>query len=833
MKKNIVLLTMMGMATSVALAQNPIIRDQYTADPTARVFNGKMYVYPSHDIVSPVEPEKKWFSMEDYHVFSSENLTDWKDHGVIVTQNKVPWVKRDSYAMWAPDCVEKDGNYYFYFPAAPRGDKKGFGVGVAVAQNPEGPFRPMWRPIEGLNGIDPCVLIDPKDGKAYIYWAGMGMWMARLKDNMMELDSKPEQVKNLPEGFKEGPFVFERQGKYYYTFPWVRDSTETLAYAVGDSPMGPFEFKGVIMDESPVACWTNHHSIVEYRGQWYLFYHHNDYSPDFDKLRSARCDSLFFNADGTIRKVTPTLRGVGVASARNRIELDRYSRISGGASIAFLDKTAYFEGWKTIFPKKGASVDYNRVDFGNEAVGEIVVKAKSASAARIAVKAGGKVVAVVDVPKTDKWRDVRVKVKEAPIGIKDINVTLMKGNNVEIDYIGFDMLPWTEGSMKTGKYRNMFAEIGYSQPAIDAKLQEAFDGLFTGPDKVYFEVGDSMAYISDVKNHDVRTEGMSYGMMIAVQWDKKEMFDRLWRWAKKYMQHQKGQRKGYFRWSCNTDGKPNAQGAASDGELYFITSLIFASNRWGNDTGINYLAEAQNILNCSMEKTGMSDASPLINIEHKLITFTPDPWGGQFTDPSYHIPVFYEIWAKYADDGRSQFWLDCASASREYLHKSIHPVTGLNPDYNNYDGTLMHRGGVLGDPFRYDSWRVPMNIAMDYTWSCADREWQQQYANRIQNFLYEKGIDTFLDQYNIDGTEPADILEAGGYKKLRHSVGFVATSAAVSLAATHVKSREFIERLWNSRHEPYEDGYFDAYYDGLVRLFCLMHLSGRYRIIEK
>ena len=145
----------------------------------------------------------------------------------------------------------------------------------------------------------------------------------------------------------------------------------------------------------------------------------------------------------------------------------------------------------------------------------------------------------------------------------------------------------------------------------------------------------------------------------------------------------------------------------------------------------------------------------------------------------------------------------------------------------------MHRGGVLGDAFRYDSWRVPMNIAMDYTWSCADREWQQQYANRIQNFLYEKGIDTFLDQYNIEGTEPADILEAGGYKKLRHSVGFVATSAAVSLAATHVKSREFIERLWNSRHEPYEDGYFDAYYDGLVRLFCLMHLSGRYRIIEK
>src|SRR5574344_1421629 len=696
MKKKTVLLSMVSLVTSVVMAQNPIIRDQYSADPTARVFNGRMYVYPSHDIVSPVEPEKKWFSMEDYHVFSSENLTDWTDHGVIVTQNKVPWVKRDSYAMWAPDCVEKDGRYYFYFPAAPRGDKKGFGVGVAIANNPEGPFQPMWRPIEGLNGIDPCVLIDPKDGKSYIYWAGMGMWMARLKDNMMELDSKPEPVENLPEGFKEGPFVFERKGKYYYTFPWVRDSTETLAYAMGDSPMGPFEFKGVIMEESPVACWTNHHSIVEYKGQWYLFYHHNDYSPEFDKLRSARCDSLFFNADGTIRPVVPTLRGVGVTSARTKIQIDRYSRISGGATIAFLDETAYFDGWKTIFPKKGAAVDYNRVDFGSEAVSEVVLRAKSASPARISIKAGRKLVATVDIPKSSAWRDVRVKVKDSPHGVNDINISLIKGNMTEIDYIGFDMLPWEQGAMKSGQYRNVFNEMGYSYAEIDAKLKEAFDGLFTGPNKVYFEVGDSMAYISDIKNHDVRTEGMSYGMMIAVQFDRKDIFDRLWRWSKRYMQHQSGQRKGYFRWSCKTDGTPNAQGAASDGELYFITSLIFASNRWGNDTGINYKAEAQRILNCIMPKEytpeprrgfgGMMPqqaAAPqkmfLIDPETKLITFTPDGFGQRFTDPSYHIPAFYEVWARWADDGRADYWMQCASAAREFLHKAIDKRTGLNP----------------------------------------------------------------------------------------------------------------------------------------------------------
>lgn len=821
-----------ALSTLSVSAQNPIIRDQFTADPTARVFNNRMYVYPSHDILSPVEPEKKWFCMEDYHVFSSENLTNWTDHGVIVTQNKVPWVKRDSYAMWAPECVEKNGQYYFYFPSAPKGEEKGFGVGVAIAKKPEGPFFPMWKPIEGIRGIDPCVLIDPKDGKSYIYWAGMGMWMARLKDNMMELDSKPEPVKGLPEGFKEGPFVFERQGKYYYTFPWVRDSTETLAYAMGDGPMGPFEFKGVIMDESPVACWTNHHSIVEYRGQWYLFYHHNDYSPDFDKLRSVRADYLSFNPDGTIQKVTPTLRGVGITKACERIEIDRYSKLFGNASIDFLDRKSTFLGWKTLFKKKGDGVLYERVDFGNEGVSEIVVRAKAASSGRIVVESEGKRIAVVSIPKSSSWQDFHTSVLYSPKGIKNIKVWLMNGSKIEIDNIGFDMLPWQEGAFTSKKYRNMFQELGYSEKAIDEKLQEAFNGLFYGPEKVYFEVGDSMAYISDIKNHDVRTEGMSYGMMIAVQWDKKDIFDRLWRWAKKYMQHQEGQRKGYFRWSLTIDGKPNAQGAASDGELYFVTSLLFASNRWGNTTGIDYLSEAQKILDLSMQKTGMSEASPLVNIEHKLITFTPDPMGGAFTDPSYHIPTFYEVWAKYAKDGREQFWLDCAKASREYLHRSVHPVTGLNPDYNNYDGSLLKRGGVLGDAFRYDSWRVPMNIAMDYSWSCSDREWQQEYANRIQNFLYSQGIDTFLDQYNIDGTEPEEILEAGGYKKRRHSVGFVATAAAASLAATHTKSREFVERLWNSRHEPYEDGYFDAYYDGLIRLFALMHLSGRYRIIE-
>ena len=401
----------------------------------------------------------------------------------------------------------------------------------------------------------------------------------------------------------------------------------------------------------------------------------------------------------------------------------------------------------------------------------------------------------------------------------------------EIERLGEERLPYTKGAFATRRYRNLFAELGYKQKDIDKKLKSVFESVFYGPDKVYFEVGDSMAYISDIKNHDVRTEGMSYGLMIAVQFDRKDIFDRLWRWGKKYMQHQEGPLKGYFAWSCKTDGTRNAQGPASDGELYYVTSLIFASNRWGNSTGINYLAEAQNILNCSMQKIGMERVAPLINLEHQLIIFTPDPFGGRFTDPSYHIPAFYEVWARWAEDGRSEFWRVCARKSREYLHKSIHPVTGLNPDYNNYDGTLLGSKRVIGDAFRFDSWRVPMNIALDYSWACADRKWQQEYGNKIQNFFYSQGIDSFVDQYNVDGTTVTELLGAGGYKKLRHSLGLVATTAAVSLVCTHDKSREFVDRLWNVKHVPYDDGYFDAYYDGLLRLFAFMHLSGNYRII--
>ena len=402
------------------------------------------------------------------------------------------------------------------------------------------------------------------------------------------------------------------------------------------------------------------------------------------------------------------------------------------------------------------------------------------------------------------------------------------------------LTPWKKGAFETGQYRNLFVEMGYPPDAVEAKVKEVFNDVFHGPNKVYFEVGDTMGYVSDIKNHDARTEGMSYGMMIAVQMDEKDIFDRLWRWSKRYMQHQEGSRKGYFAWTCKTDGTRNAQGAASDGELYYITALIFASNRWGNDTGINYKAEAQYILNCIQPHDGIY----LIDPESRLITFTPDGFGQRFTDPSYHIPAFYEVWARWADDGRSGYWQDCANRSRAFLHRAVNPKTGLNADLCQFDGSDLQfppRPGRQEQPqrrnggsnFRYDSWRVPMNITLDYSWSCADGEWQRHYGETIQNFFYTQGVNTFVDQYRTDGTLPEDdeILQAGGFRKLRHSIGLVATTAAVSMLCSHDKSREFVDALWNAKHEPFDDGYFDAYYDGLLRLFAFMHLSGNYRII--
>ena len=427
------------------LAQNPIITNQYTADPSARVFGDRVYLFPSHDILAKEGKGRVgWFCMEDYHVFSSANLSDWKDHGMIVTQNKVPWVKAESYNMWAPDCIERNGKNYFYFPATPKDSSygRGFAIGVAIADKPEGPYTLQTEPIKNARGIDPNVFID-KDGQAYLYWAGGNIYGAKLKENMVELASDPVRLKELPtKGLKEGPYLFERNGIYYLTFPHVENKIERLEYTMGNNPLGPFNNRGVIMDESTSGCWTNHHSVIQFKDQWYLFYHNNDLSPQFDKNRSVRVDSLFFNDDGTIKKVIPTLRGVGSTNATKEIQIDRYSKISvKGVSVAFIDTADRFKGWKTILNETGAWVQYNSVDFGKKTLKAVSAKAISETGGTIQVRTksvDGPIIAEIKISKNKDWKIKKGKVVNFQAGLQNLFIVSKDGKPVEIDWISFE-----------------------------------------------------------------------------------------------------------------------------------------------------------------------------------------------------------------------------------------------------------------------------------------------------------------------------------------------------------------------------------------------------------
>ena len=463
----------------MSMAQNPVIRNLYSADPTARVFNGKVYLYPSHDIVPPEGQRKDWFCMEDYHVFSSENLTDWTDHGVIVTQNKVPWVRPNSYSMWAPDCVYRNGKYYFYFPSAPAAGG-GFAVGVAVADKPEGPFIPEKESIRGINGIDPCVL-QASDGNAYIFW-GNGR-CAKLKPNMKELadDNPRETVKwgnrevemvgvnclqGLPNRQAEGPFAFEYNGNYYLTYPYVRENTEVLGYAMSKNPMGPYEYKGLIMAEHPNGCWTNHHSIINYKGQWYLFYHTNFFSPKDDKRRSVCIEKLFFNADGTIQEVKETMRGVGINQATEKIEIDRYSQASDGVTTTYVDTTNYLRGMGVTLPQKGSWSLYKDVDFDCITDGYLVLSAKAADDTEFCIReknAKGKVIArfkmAVRPPEPPagaaanpmmgrfsrdlrgQWLTQTATLEYTPKGTTDLVITNEGNGAVTVDWVQFKNRP--------------------------------------------------------------------------------------------------------------------------------------------------------------------------------------------------------------------------------------------------------------------------------------------------------------------------------------------------------------------------------------------------------
>lgn len=380
------------------------------------------------------------------------------------------------------------------------------------------------------------------------------------------------------------------------------------------------------------------------------------------------------------------------------------------------------------------------------------------------------------------------------------------------------------GAVLTGKYRNVFKECGYSEDEITKRVEQTFETIFYGKEEemFYHEVGDDMAYMEDTGNHDVRTEGMSYGMMVCVQMNKKEEFDRLWKWVRTYMYIENGPNKNYFVWSCGLDGSKNADGPAPDGEEYFAMALFFASARWGDGEGIfNYGAEAKAILReCVHKGEASHPGEPMWEPSNKLIKFVP---GFDFSDPSYHLPHFYELFAKNADPCDRTFWEQAAEASRGYLHLACHPKTGLSAEYADYDGKphIGHQE-IFGrhDWYYSDAYRTIANIGMDHLWFEKD-PWQVEIANRLQNFYCAEQKEHWDGVFLTDGTR----LE----EKALHPVAIVAVNAQASLAADGPYVKECVDRLWDT---PLRTG-DRRYYDNFLYMFAMLALSGNYRIYQK
>ena len=390
------------------------------------------------------------------------------------------------------------------------------------------------------------------------------------------------------------------------------------------------------------------------------------------------------------------------------------------------------------------------------------------------------------------------------------------------------------GAFATGKYRNLFVEAGYSPQEVTAKINRTFEQLFHGdPNKqaLYFPAGKNtngpLAYIFDINSNDVRSEGMSYGMMIAVQLNKRAEFDAIWNWARTYMFHDEPKHPGYgyFSWSVKRSGKPNDEMPAPDGEEYFATALYFASGRWGNGTGIyNYKAEADQLLTHMLHRkliTGSTVIGPrtagnLFEPEYLMVRFTPDVDNCEHTDPSYHLPAFYELWAMWGPERDRPFWAQAASVSRDFFGRVANPTTALAPDYANFDATpWASPWNPRSANFQVDAWRTVMNWSMDWAWWAKDIR-ERQLSDRLQTFFESQGISDYKSHFKLNGTP------VGG----AHSTGLVAMNATASLAATHQRAKQFVEALWNT---PIPSGQY-RYYDGMLYMLGMLNCGGQFRI---
>jgi uncharacterized protein YjdB/endo-1,4-beta-D-glucanase Y len=379
-------------------------------------------------------------------------------------------------------------------------------------------------------------------------------------------------------------------------------------------------------------------------------------------------------------------------------------------------------------------------------------------------------------------------------------------------------------TFSSGVYRNMFVESGQTAAAVTAKMDQMWNQFFVNGDatqKLFYPVGTDMAYILDTGNGDIRSEGMSYGMMICVQLNKKAEFDKLWKFAKTYSQHPAGDaRAGLFSWQLSANA-PNYtaidQNSAPDGEEYFTTALLFANARWGSTGTFNYKADANfildNMLNKAATTTGACPTNLVNTIENQVV-FAVCGNTASFTDPSYHLPAFYEIWAREATNNTAT-WANMAIKSRTVQWPGAsNAVTGLMPDYSNFNGSARTDQGTHGN-FEYDAWRCIMNMAVDQTWF--------KQSTSIVTPLINRQIDFFKNKPNYGALWTIDGLTNNSTS---HSPGLVGCNAVGALTLADAKVWPFIDDAFNT---PIPSGQY-RYYDGLLYMMSYMHLSGNFKI---
>lgn len=392
------------------------------------------------------------------------------------------------------------------------------------------------------------------------------------------------------------------------------------------------------------------------------------------------------------------------------------------------------------------------------------------------------------------------------------------------------------GAAHTGVYPDVFARAGYAPKAVDAKIGAAWQQLFHGDpgtapthgdgQTLYYQLTPDMAYVEDIGNQDVRTEGMGYAMMLAVQLGHKHEFDSLWNFAKSKMQIQSGPEQYYFAWHTDTTGKVIDSGVAPDGDQWIAAALDFASGRWGDGTGIySYGHESQQILHAMWHESDNGGVDMFDRTSH-LPTFSP-PFAVGYTDPSYSLPGFYRLFAK-ADPADASLWDSAVTAGEALLQKAADPGTGLAPDYANFDGTPYLRStesptdNAYDHNFQEDAWRAIANANVDAAWFGV-KPWQTTYSNTLERFFQGQGVTTYVSRYHLDGTP---LAQGQNTYEPAHAQGLVAMNSTSAISATDHGRTDFVRDLWNT---PIPSGQA-RYYDGMLYLLGMLYDSGNFRI---